>query len=206
MEKLKIGDQAPDFAVIDINGKTIRLADYRGSRVLLTFYRFVGCPFCSIHFSRMQKEAERFEHRGLKILSVFESESEYLKEYMSSKGMPFVVIGDPHGLTYRQYAVEKSLKGVMVGMIKQLPKVIKIMFGSEYRYGKPGGELRRIPAEFIIDEQGYILDVYYGKNAGDAMPISQIEKRLPNEVDLTKGVKNEKQMGDSMHSPLDYVI
>ncbi len=36
---LKIGDAAPDFALPDQNGQTIRLSDYRGKKsVVLAFY------------------------------------------------------------------------------------------------------------------------------------------------------------------------
>jgi len=34
-----IGAAAPDFALVDQTGKTVRLADYRGSPLLLVFYR-----------------------------------------------------------------------------------------------------------------------------------------------------------------------
>ena len=35
---LKEGDAAPDFTVKDQDGKTIRLSDLRGQRVVLYFY------------------------------------------------------------------------------------------------------------------------------------------------------------------------
>ena len=34
-----IGAAAPDFALVDQSGKTTRLADFRGSPLLLVFYR-----------------------------------------------------------------------------------------------------------------------------------------------------------------------
>jgi len=33
------GDKAPDFALKDGNGKTVRLSDFKGHDVLLDFYR-----------------------------------------------------------------------------------------------------------------------------------------------------------------------
>ncbi len=35
------GKNAPDFALTDINGKTVRLSDYRGKNVVLVFNRSV---------------------------------------------------------------------------------------------------------------------------------------------------------------------
>ena len=36
---VKEGEKAPDFALQDGNGKTVRLSDYRGHAVLLHFFR-----------------------------------------------------------------------------------------------------------------------------------------------------------------------
>jgi cytochrome oxidase Cu insertion factor (SCO1/SenC/PrrC family) len=37
--KVKEGDKAPDFALKDGNGKTVRLSDYKGHSVLIDFFR-----------------------------------------------------------------------------------------------------------------------------------------------------------------------
>jgi cytochrome oxidase Cu insertion factor (SCO1/SenC/PrrC family) len=42
---LKIGDQAPDFALPDQNGRIVRLADYRGKKTaVLAFYIKASTP------------------------------------------------------------------------------------------------------------------------------------------------------------------
>lgn len=41
---LQVGDRAPDFEVKDQNGKTQRLKDYAGKRVVLWFYPKADTP------------------------------------------------------------------------------------------------------------------------------------------------------------------
>src|SRR4029077_404959 len=41
----KIGEPAPDFSLPDLNGKTVKLSDFRGSRTLVLFWR-PSCGFC----------------------------------------------------------------------------------------------------------------------------------------------------------------
>jgi peroxiredoxin Q/BCP len=41
---LKPGDPAPDFAVKDHNGRTVRLSDFRGKEVILWFYPKADTP------------------------------------------------------------------------------------------------------------------------------------------------------------------
>ena len=38
MAKLKVGDPAPDFELPGTGGKTYRLSDYRGRKLILAFY------------------------------------------------------------------------------------------------------------------------------------------------------------------------
>ena len=41
---LNSGQEAPDFAVQDHTGKTVRLSDYRGQNVVLWFYPKADTP------------------------------------------------------------------------------------------------------------------------------------------------------------------
>ena len=41
---LKVGDPAPDFDLVDHNGKRQKLRDYRGKKVLLWFYPKADTP------------------------------------------------------------------------------------------------------------------------------------------------------------------
>lgn len=55
------GKPAPDFTATDINGKTIKLSDYKGKIVVLESYN-LDCPFCANHFKtgamqELQKDA-----------------------------------------------------------------------------------------------------------------------------------------------------
>ncbi len=46
---VEIGKPAPDFSGTDINGKTIKLSDYKGKIVVLESYNS-DCPFCHNHY------------------------------------------------------------------------------------------------------------------------------------------------------------
>src|SRR5204863_10189212 len=57
----EVGKPAPDFIAKDINGKTVKLSDYKGKIVVLESYN-LDCPFCANHFKtgamqELQKDA-----------------------------------------------------------------------------------------------------------------------------------------------------
>jgi peroxiredoxin len=61
----KIGEQAPDFTLADIDGKKHSLADYRGKFVVLEWVNH-GCPFVKKHYNsgNMQALQKRFTDEG----------------------------------------------------------------------------------------------------------------------------------------------
>jgi len=57
---LEIGKSAPDFSATDINGKTVKLSDYKGKIVVIESYNS-DCPFCRNQYANgatqdLQKE------------------------------------------------------------------------------------------------------------------------------------------------------
>ena len=46
----EIGKPAPDFTGTDINGKTVKLSDYKGKIVIMESYNS-DCPFCHNHYA-----------------------------------------------------------------------------------------------------------------------------------------------------------
>ena len=57
---VEIGKPAPDFSATDINGKTVKLSDYKGKIVVLESYNS-DCPFCHNQYANgatqdLQKE------------------------------------------------------------------------------------------------------------------------------------------------------
>jgi peroxiredoxin len=47
---VEIGKTAPDFTGTDINGKTVKLSDYKGKIVVIESYNS-DCPFCHNHYA-----------------------------------------------------------------------------------------------------------------------------------------------------------
>lgn len=47
---VETGKPAPEFTATDINGKTVKLSDYKDKIVVLESFN-MGCPFCANHFN-----------------------------------------------------------------------------------------------------------------------------------------------------------
>src|SRR6266481_436441 len=70
----KLGEAAPDFTATDSNGKTHKLADYKGKYVVLEWHN-QGCPYTRKHYEsgNMQKLQKEWTAKGVVWLSVISS-------------------------------------------------------------------------------------------------------------------------------------
>ena len=55
---VEIGKPAPDFTGTDINGKTIKLADYKGKIVVIESYNS-DCPYCKNQYNGSAQELQK---------------------------------------------------------------------------------------------------------------------------------------------------
>ena len=174
-QKLKVGDKVPDFETMDTNGDMVNLDNYKGEKVLLAFFRYAGCPVCNFRVHELIQNYDTIRSKGYRIIAVFESPNSTLQEYLSDTPVPFVMIGDPELTLYKKFRVEKSFWRTMGSAFqKQTNDAVKQgkkLFRKKY---KRDGTLTRLPAEFIIDENGVLKTVYYGTSIGDHLPLQEI--------------------------------
>jgi len=172
---LKKGDIAPEISLIDINGLPFNLETLKGKKVLLTFYRFAQCPFCNLRIHDIIKNYDEYKEH-FEVIAIFESKHETLKKKMDTYDSPFRIMADRERRYYKSYGVGKSFCGMLKGMFFRMPSMILSMFRGNIPLYVDSSPLR-MPADFLIDEDGKIEIAYYGKDEGDHLDIDSI---LPN--------------------------
>jgi peroxiredoxin len=174
--RLKEGQKAVDFEVKDILGNEISLSDYKGKKLLLSFYRYASCPLCNLRVNELIQYEPIFREKGMEMLAVFESPKESINEYVGKQNAPFPIIADPKRKLYKLYGVETSVLGTLRAFLK--PSRFKEAMNKGFKAGKSEGAKTLIPADFIIDANLNISKSYYGKDIGDHMPIEMIMKEV----------------------------
>lgn len=166
--------KAPEFAVRDVHGHPVRLADYHGRRVLVSFFRDARCPFCNFRIYELTHRYTDWQKRNLEVLAFFSSEPAAVREHVAKYPRPFTIIGDPELEVYARYRVERSWLALLRGMMWRMPR----MFRGMRRGGGMtlGRHKNLVPADFLIDEHGLIQEIWYGRDIGDHIPLSAIER------------------------------
>ena len=102
---LEIGKIALDFALQDLDGNEIRLADFRGQVVLLNFWA-VWCGFCRIEFPDMQAAYETHKDGGFTVLAVdFQENVRTVREFVEEMEVTFPILLDQQGKVTALYRV-----------------------------------------------------------------------------------------------------
>lgn len=70
----KVGNPAPDFALQDLDGRTVRLSDLRGKAVLINFWA-TWCPPCREEMPDLERAYGKYRDQGVVFLGIDQGES-----------------------------------------------------------------------------------------------------------------------------------
>lgn len=170
---LEEGNMAPSFALTDVLGESVDSNAYLGHKWMLSFYRYAECLFCNLRTKHLMDRVEEWDAKGFKMVAVWQSPQEDMLKYMEKHKPPYPVIPDPKRSLYKEYGVEThNFWGFVKGCF-HLPNVYNALKNG-YMINVGKGSKTLIPADFLIDEEGRIIKVYYGTHIGDHLPIEVI--------------------------------
>lgn len=118
---LEIGMQAPDFTLLDQQGKQVSLSDFRGRKIVLYFYPKDNTPGCTRQACAFAESHQDFEEKGVVVIGISkDSVASHLK-FSDKYHLPFILLSDPELKAIQAYGVwqEKKLYGkVSMGVVR----------------------------------------------------------------------------------------
>jgi peroxiredoxin len=99
------GKQAPDFVLKDLQGKQVRLSDFRGKAVLLDFWE-TTCGPCKVEIPWLVELQNQYRGQGLEIVGVALDDSgpANIQKFAKEMGMNYTIlqgrdaVGDAYGV------------------------------------------------------------------------------------------------------------
>jgi peroxiredoxin len=169
--KLFAPSAAPALDLVDIYGQAIPIGG-TGRRTLLSFFRDAACPFCNFRIYELTHHHASLAALGLDIVAVFGSGQAEVLHFVARHPRPFRVAADPVGASHRRYGIERSFWRKLKAVVTRVPTLLR---GLRI-VGLAGLNTNNLlPADFLIDEDGRIVEAYYGSDAGDRIPMERIE-------------------------------
>ncbi|MEK3993810.1 thiol-disulfide oxidoreductase ResA [Psychrobacillus sp. FSL K6-2365] len=121
---IQVGDDAPDFALVDMNGEKHQLSDYKGKGVFLNFWG-TWCKPCEREFPLMDKHYQVYKDQGLEILAVNIGESDFaVQKFIDRKGLTFPVLIDDKKSVMETYKINPLPTTLLINPNGKIEKVI----------------------------------------------------------------------------------
>lgn len=138
---LEKGDEAPDFEMQDASGKTWRLSDLKGQKVILYFYPADDTPGCTTESCDFRDSSADLSAVGYQIFGVSPQGADSHRRFAEKYNLNFPLLVDEGLEATRAYGAHKDL--------------------GDYE----GIPLRVKRSTFVIDEDGRIELAEYGVKA-----------------------------------------
>lgn len=176
--RLSPGRRLSHRELVTITGQRIAVPA-PGRFVHLQFRRFAGCPVCNLHLRQFARRAEEVRSESILEVVVFHSTTEALLPFVSD--FPFAVVADPDKRLYRQFGVESGVRAmldprswpaILRGVLRSLGELVR---GEKPMPPiNPAGGRWGLPADFLIDAHGTVLDCHYGAHADDQWSVDEL--------------------------------
>ena len=139
--RLEPGTPAPDFSLLDQDGRAVSLADLRGQKVILYFYPAAMTAGCTTQACDFRDSISSLQAAGYTVVGISRDEPEKLRAFRERDGLTFTLLSDPDHAVHLAYGV----------------------WGEKMNYGKVVEGVIR--STFVIDEQGTISAAQYNVKA-----------------------------------------
>jgi peroxiredoxin Q/BCP len=147
--ELKPGIAAPSFTLINQHGQAVSIEQYRGKKLLLYFYPKAETSGCTLQATQVRDALPRFSELGIAALGISPDPPEMLKAFDQHHRLGFPLLSDRDHQAAEAYGVwrERTTPGGTSAM----------------------GILR---SSFLVDEQGRIMNAWYGVKPEDTVPFA----------------------------------
>ncbi|MCZ7398730.1 MAG: peroxiredoxin [Candidatus Methanoperedens sp.] len=111
---VKTGDKAKDFTLSDQGGKKVKLSQFKGKRVLLSFHPLAWTPVCADQMTSLEENHGRFGKLGTVALGVSVDTVPSKKAWAKELGIKYTrLLSDfwPHGEVANLFGIFREKEG-----------------------------------------------------------------------------------------------
>ncbi|MEP6987342.1 MAG: peroxiredoxin [Chloroflexota bacterium] len=134
-----VGQQAPDFELLNQEGKTVHLSDYRGKKVVIFAFPKANTGGCNAQACAFRDELPRLESQNAVVLGVSTDSVETLKGWKQSKKLQYDLLSDSD----HKFLEAWGAWGISVLSLIKIPMAMR--------------------SYWVIDEQGKVIASHHDK-------------------------------------------
>ena len=139
MNPVKIGDIAKDFTLSDQEGREVKLSDFKGKKVVLSFHPLAWTKVCAEQMKSLEKNHSRFEMLNTVALGISVDAVPSKKAWAEQLGIKNTrLLSDfwPHGEVSQKYGIFNEDEGISERANIIVDENGKIIFVKVYLIGE----------------------------------------------------------------------
>jgi len=111
--KIKTGDEAPQFTLVDQDGEEWSLAAHRGSPVVVYFFPKADTPGCTTQACDIRDHWADFGDLGVEVVGISPDQQDKMAKFAGKYDLPHRLLGDPQRQAIEDYGAwgEKKMYG-----------------------------------------------------------------------------------------------
>lgn len=169
--RLRTGDRAPRLRLVDVEGRLVMFGA-RARPALVCFFGDAACAFCNVYVYELIRHYEQLARRGVEVIVLYNATQEAVWRFVAGRPRPFPIIADAPSIAFRACGVERSWWGKLRGLVLHAPTFLRGL----RMVGMAGLNANAtMPADFLIDGDGTVVEAHYGADPGDHIPFRRIE-------------------------------
>lgn len=169
MARRSAGEIIAPLIMTSIHGSTVPIP-HSDQQTHIQFRRFAGCPVCNRHLQSFIRCHEAVRDAGIHEVVVFHSTPESLLAHQATA--PFAMIADPTRSWYRLFGVEASPWALLHPLA--WPAALAGIFRHGMALPGRGESVIGLPADVLIDRDGRIRALKYGRHADDQWSVDEV--------------------------------
>ncbi|RAP76430.1 redoxin domain-containing protein [Paenibacillus montanisoli] len=100
------GSEPPDFALLDMNGKTHRLADYKGKALVINFWG-TYCPGCVYETPDLVKQYEKHKDKPFEVVGINLGEDKLtINNFVKQFDVSYTILQNENNDVQRKYGLK----------------------------------------------------------------------------------------------------
>ena len=172
--RLSKGDVINNLNLPAITGEHFDIKEISGKKTLLTFYRFATCPFCNLRIYEMHQRFSELQN-NLHVVAIFDSPLEFLIKSMKKHNTSFTILADENFEYFSKYEIEQSMWKFMIGTTTNFFRFCRAL-SKGFVPIIMKGSITTVPVDILINTDGIIEKVHYGKNTADHLIFEEIKR------------------------------
>ncbi len=102
---LNIGDKAPDFELVDTELKMRKLEEFKGKKIILSFFVAASSPVCTTEMCSFRDSWDEISKLGAQVIAISNDGPFANKAFAEKHNLNFPILGDYKSKTIRDYDI-----------------------------------------------------------------------------------------------------